>query len=90
MKKYLDSIRRRVAQDAARGFDAPDRAGEGHGQQDKTPIDCCVGGRFSLISDKDEKICTTPHIGRIEPIQADAASPKMRRLRAGGGGTWLA
>jgi hypothetical protein len=37
-----ESSRHHVAQDAARGFKASDRAGEGHSQQDDPPIDCRV------------------------------------------------
>jgi hypothetical protein len=66
-------------QDAVRGFDATDRAGEGHGQQDEPQIlDCCVGGLFPHISRKDRKIYCTAPVGQIVPIQADTTSLTMR------------
>ena len=40
----------RVAHNAVRGFEAPGRAGEGHGRQDEPPIDCCVVVIFRIIS----------------------------------------
>ena len=84
----------RIAHDAVRGYEAQDWAGEGHVWQDEPPIDCCVAGRFRLISRDDGRICRTAPVGRIVPIQANTALLMMRRAgsrrRAGRGRNWLA
>jgi hypothetical protein len=54
-----------------RKFEASDREGEGHGRQEETSIDCCVGEIFCLILRKCRTVSHLPPPTRNENIEAN-------------------
>jgi len=87
---------RLIAKDAARGFDASDRVGEGGGQQYEPPIDCCVWvGLFPPHYARSMKnyVIRPPllELNRFEQApRRPGCGARVRRAGQGGGGAWPA